>query len=570
MIKFHSIRWRNFLSTGNEFTEIILDSHRTTLISGTNGAGKSTLLDALSYGLYKKAFRDINIPTLINSVNQRECLVEVEFSIGSRTYVVRRGMKPSVFEVYVNGEIIPQSANVFDYQENLEKNILRMNYKTFTQIVVLGSAGYVPFMLLPAQNRREIIENLLDIDVFSRMNTVLKAMQKATETKINDYQTKMKIVKSKIDLMERHIKELETNNDSKIEEITANLDKLDSIRLGFETALDQANEDYRQAADAVPDLLSLGGKLAKAKEAKRQIDAKEKKLLEAVEAAAHLESCPTCNRVVDLPTRMRLRDSKAEVHHKAKKMSETLAGKIQALELEWQEAQNLSTKANEKQARIREFESQIRVKEAESKSLRTQLKSLQKSREEIDTTELDRHVLAYRMLTDKRNELLEQNDLQSTAATLLKDGGIKTMIIRKYIPLMNKLINKYLEQMDLFILFEIDETFKETMKAMYKDEMVYSSLSQGERMRVDIALLFTWREIARMRNAALTNILVLDEIMDSSLDGPGTEEFLKIIQNISQSSNILIISHKSDQIVDKFDRMIQFEKKNNFSEMVPE
>lgn len=571
MIKFHLVRWRNFLSTGNAWTEIRLDQHKTTLISGTNGAGKSTLLDAIAYVLYKKPFRNINIPNLVNTVNQKDCLVEIEFSIGLRTYRVRRGIKPAVFEVFSDNELIPQSANVYDYQENLEKNILRMNYKTFCQIVILGSAGYTPFMLLPAQSRRDIIENLLDIDVFSRMSTVLKLEQKQNDELIAKIQQKEKIIESKVALMEKHIKELETNNESQVNDIQDNITTLQRSLDEIETKEQHKREElaaFERELGGTP-IETIRSNLTKLQEAQRQYTKREKKLLET-DPTRDIQNCPTCLQSITSEARQKIDDRKHEILSKITEGSEKISRKIQTYSDELDNALLFQEQVNEKNVALAKLGNErVRVKDS-IRTLQKQIEGLQRAKKEIDTTDLEKHKTALERLAARKDIALEEDDLLSLAATLLKDGGIKTMIVRQYIPVMNKLINKYLEQMDFYCLFEIDETFKETMKAVYKDEMVYTSLSQGERMRVDIALLFTWREIAKMRNAALTNILILDEIVDSSLDGAGTEEFLKIIQTLSQSANIFIISHKAEQIVDKFEHSIRFEKRSNFSEIAKE
>lgn len=569
MISFRFVRWKNFLSTGNALTEIKLDQHATTLISGTNGAGKSTLLDVLSFALFKKAFRNINLPTLINTVNQRDCLVEVEFDVGSRSYLVRRGMKPHVFEVFSNGELIPQSANVYDYQDNLEKNILRMTHKTFCQIVVLGSAGYTPFMLLPAQARREIIENLLDIDVFSRMNTLLKNQQRDIESKMTEIEQKERLVSSRISLIEKHLRDKATDNQELIDTLEKDIDGTGRSIDDLQTQIAAANGEL-SALTKPANITALQSKIAKHQEAKRQLEKRRSTLLDSLSKFEKIEECPTCSQSISDAVRTRISSQKYGVIDKIEQSTEELSRKLQAFQSELDTASDHQRAVDELNAKIRNLENERYIAERHVHALQNQLGSLQKAKDEIDTSELERHQTALQRVLRARDIAVEKADLLKTAATLLKDGGIKTMIIRQYIPVMNRLINKFLEQMDFFCIFEIDETFEEKMKAVYKDELEYTSLSQGERMRVDIALLFTWREIARMRNASLTNILILDEIMDSSLDSAGTEEFLRIVKDISQSSNIFIISHKADQIVEKFDNHVRFVKRNNFSQIEAE
>lgn len=567
MIVLKKVRWKNVLSTGNEFTEIELDRHGTTLIAGSNGSGKSTCIDVLCFALYKKPFRNINIPNLVNTVNGKECLVEVEFDVGSRSYLIRRGIKPAVFEVYSNGELIPQSANVYDYQDNLEKNILRMNYKTFIQIVVLGSAAYTPFMLLPAANRREIIENLLDIDVFSRMNNLLKMDQKKNENLLSDLQNKEKIISSRISLMEKHIKELENNNEAQIDDLRKTKENFENELKG---ALENEESWIRDIEEHKKTRTSqssneIRSEISKIKEKERQLAKRKEKLLEAKTSMDHIEVCPRCAQSITDKVRKTLESQVYDQLVQVEEISQKIERKLQTLDARLKESQAWEQELAHKNEQLLYAKGvPVRIKE-DIKTVESQIAKLQEARKEIDTSDLEKHIRARQAIQIKRDEALEQADLMNTAAALLKDGGIKTMIIKQYIPVMNKLINKFLEQMDFYCLFEIDETFKETMRAPYKDEMSYTSLSQGERMRVDIALLFTWREIARMRNAALTNILILDEIMDSSLDAAGTEEFLKIIQSIAKSSRIFVISHKAEQIIEKFERTIVFQKIANFS-----
>lgn len=568
MLHFHSIRWRNFLSTGTDFTEIVLDKSKTTLIAGNNGAGKSTFLDALSYALFKKPFRNINIPALVNTINQKDCLVEVEFSINSRRYMVRRGIKPAIFEIYSNGQLIPQPANVYDYQETLEKTIVRMNHKTFCQIVVLGSANFTPFMLLTPQNRREIIENLLDIGIFSKMQVILKQDQKRNEELLGDIENKKKLVQSKINLMEKHLRELETNNQELIKGIHADITRIDGDiqaiserKKSVQSKLEDTQLRIRNSS------FELRSSIKKGKDALAGLDQRSTKIQEASDRFASGEACSTCKQVITEEALSSLRKTYADRIVKISNNREKIEGQLRSLEEKLQASIDLENEMDGLKKEASQIDSEAASKAQYKKSLETQLKGLQKAKKEIDTTDLDRHRNALSKLLSRGNEALDERELLSLAGTILKDDGIKATIIAQYIPVINTLINQYLAEMDFFCLFEIDETFKETMKAVYKDELNYSSLSQGERMRVDIALLFTWREIARMRNAAFTNILILDEIMDSSLDAAGTEEFLKIIEKISHSGNIFIISHKAEQIIEKFERVLTFKKVSNFSEV---
>ena len=541
------------------------------MITGSNGAGKSTFLDALSYGLFKKPFRNINIPALVNTINQKDCLVEIEFSVNNRSYLIRRGIKPVIFEIYSNGELIPQPANVYDYQDNLEKVILKINHKTFCQIVVLGSANFIPFMLLTPQNRREIIENLLDIGVFSKMNVILKQDQKKNEEFIASITSKEKLVQSKINLMEKHIKEIQTNNADLLSDLQKRIDSTEVNITSFKAKkaeLDIELEELKKESTQASATLMIS--ISKGKDAILQLQNRSKKLKKYSDDFSELEKCSACNQTITEEAKVNLKENYDQRIENIETNQETLQKKIDKLESDLELSLEIEQKIKDKKKEIDKLTSEVSAESRLKKSLLSQLGSLQAAKQEIDTTDLEKHQKALSKLLSRRNEAFEERELLSNAGMLLKDDGIKSMIISQYIPVINSLINKYLQQMDFYCLFEIDETFKETMKAIYKDEMGYTSLSQGERMRVDIALLFTWREISRMRNAAYTNILILDEIMDSSLDAAGTEEFLKIIQKIAQSGNIFVISHKSDQIAEKFESNIMFKKVSNFSEMVKE
>lgn len=571
MIVFKNIKWRNILSTGNEFTEISMNSHETTLISGKNGSGKSTLIEALSYVLYGKSFRNINLPQLVNNVNAKELEVHCEFSQDGKEYFIKRGMKPKLFEIYINGILHPQSANVYDYQDFLENNVLRIKFKTFIQIIVLGDASFTPFMLLTTQARRDIIESLLDIDVFSRMNVILKVEQKKIETAIQELKSQERLFNSRIALIEKHVEEQKSFNEQHIASLRRDVESNECSIFNFEKtkAEKQTLLDSLQRSRGVS-LEEINKKLIKTSQTQEQLARKEEKILEDISRFANLENCPTCQQDIEFAHKECIKSAKNETIQKIQDARKKLSRQLQATNEMFVAASKIQKEMDVCKSDIAKQELGIAESTRNIEKLNKDIAKFENAKKEIDLSDLVRHKEGLVRIIAKRNEMIDQGELYTVAGTLLKDGGIKTTIISQYIPVMNKLINKYLEQMDFFCLFEIDENFKETMKAVYKDELSYTSLSQGERMRVDIALLFTWREIARMRNASITNILILDEIMDSALDASGTEEFLNIIKKLAKSSKIFVISHKSDAIIDKFDRSIHFKKTANFSEIVME
>ncbi len=573
MIKFEYVKWKNFLSTGDEFTTIRLDSSSTTLICGDNGAGKSTLLDAITYVLYKKPFRNINLPQLVNSVNSKEMLVEIGFVIGSKRYRIRRGMKPAVFEIYVDGDLIPQAAKTFDYQDHLEKNILKMTFKTFCQIVVLGSANFTPFMLLPALARREIIEDLLDIEVFSKMFRLVKSEVGVAESAIADLEQKKKLIASRVSLMENHIKEMQTDKDSLIKENLTKIEEhMEEIK-NIEKEIDVLEEKKKGLVGDEPrnnNSFDIRSQIVSLQSKEKELTKKKEKLLGRINELHDTTTCPTCNQSILEEQRSILLLSKVELVNKMENAIEKASGKIRSLEEEYGKTKQIEKQIEEIDDEAQQLQRKIGEIAVAMRVLENQNKKLEKSKAEINTDDLEKHRKALATLKTKIDDAINNRALLDVAAQLLKDDGIKTMIIRQYIPVMNQLINKYLEEMDFPCAFQIDESFKEKITSSFRDDFSYTSFSQGERMRIDIALLFTWREIAKMRHASLTNILILDEIMDSSLDATGTQDFIEIVKKVAAGFNIFIISHKKDQMLEKFGRMITFEKKGNFSEMVTE
>jgi DNA repair exonuclease SbcCD ATPase subunit len=567
MIIFEKVRWKNFLSTGLNFTEINLTRSPNTLIIGNNGAGKSTILDALCFALFGKPFRKINKPQLLNSINQADCVVEVEFTIGKRMYKVIRGIKPNVFEIYCNGTLVDQDAKAKDYQEHLEKFILKLNYKSFTQVVILGSASFVPFMQLSPGDRRAIIEDLLDIQIFSTMNGVVKermAIIKDTSTK-NKYE--MDLTSEKINFQKQSIEEHKKLNDDEIQKKRKEIEESEAQcqKLGQDIALIQKHIDVLNSK--VSDQMAIQKKSTKLVHFESKLESRLKKIEKEVCFYHDHSDCPTCKQGIGDEFRQQqittleqtkvevdtaLVDIEKQIEENSNRMSE-----IQRILTHIQAHNNEIIKHNTTVSTIHSYIDKLRK---EIGDLATKKDSLEE--ENAKLKELKAELAA---LVVKQQELATEKQYYEFAGNLLKDTGIKTKIIRQYLPIMNKLINKYLTAMDFFVNFNINESFEETIKSRHRDEFSYANFSEGEKMRIDLALLFTWRQIAKLKNSTNTNLLILDEVFDSSLDGVGTEEFLKLIHDMGNDTNIFVISHKGDQLFDKFRSIIKFEKHNNFS-----
>jgi DNA repair exonuclease SbcCD ATPase subunit len=565
MIVFRKLRWKNFLSTGNLFTEIDLSSNKTTLIVGENGAGKSTLLDALSFVLFGKSFRKINKPQLLNSITQKQLIVEIEFDIGQNEYKIIRGMRPNVFEVYKNDKLLNQTAESKDYQEILEKQIIKVNHKSFCQVVVLGSATFQPFMQLPTNQRREIIEDLLDLQIFTTMNVLLKNKVQQNAEQITETSSEKKLLDEKISLVKDHLLEIQNNNEKMIEEKQARIgetnnqvEKLNNEYWGFEKARQELEE-------SLADEESVSKKMNKLSQLKHQIEANLNILNKEVGFFHKYDNCPTCKQQID-------EKFKNEAITTKQSEIKSIQDGLEKLGIEYEKVNN---RINE----LMEIHSEINHNKLEISRVKTKISSLIEYRESLEKEiqNIDNNVFSgddnkifemektLKEVESKHYNLLEERSLLSVAGNLLKDGGIKSKIIKQYIPVINKLINKYLSSMEFMCQFELDEQFNETIKSRYRDEFSYASFSEGEKMRINLAILFTWRAIAKLRNSVNTNILIMDEVFDSSLDSSGTEEFLKIINNLTSDTNTFIISHKSDQLYDKFERVLKFEKHKNFS-----
>ena len=565
MIIFKNIRYKNILSTGNVFTEIDLNKNKTTLIVGENGAGKSTILDALAFVLFGKTFRSINKSQLINSITRKEALVEIEFSIPPHDYFIRRGMKPNVFEVYCGDKLLNQSADIRDYQEILEKQILKINYKSFCQVVVLGSASFVPFMQLPAGQRRAIIEDLLDLQVFTVMNTLLKDDIQTNSSNIQAVEHDRQMIDQKIKMTKEHLKELQSKNDEFINEkkaLISNYKKEIEEELARKVAI---CEEMNKLTEKTKDENTLKSKLSKLTNMRAQLEAKIGSLDRDIQFFTHNEDCPTCKQSIDTSFKCDIIDSKSNEAEEVKSGLQKLMDAYDNTSKQLEEVLEISNKYYELTSTLMMIDLQLKNLEHNVSIAEQEIERSKKTAKETNSdkvVDLDNQLI---QLGNKYNELQDDKMIFQACATMLKDGGIKTKIINQYIPVINKLINKYLSSMDFFVDFQLNGQFEETIKSRYRDEFTYASFSEGEKFRINLALLFAWRAVAKMRNSAATNLLILDEVMDSSLDVSGTEEFMKIINTLAGDTNTFIISHRTEQITEKFDNVIRFLKNKNFS-----
>jgi len=570
MIVFKSVSWKNFLSTGNSPNKVLLNKSATTLIIGKNGEGKSTILDALCFSLFGKPFRNVNKGQLINSINGKGCLVEVEFDINGKEYKIIRGIKPNVFEIWCDNEMINQDAASRDYQKILEQQILRLNYKTFTQVVILGSASFVPFMQLSSSQRREVIEDILDIRIFSTMNTLLKEKAQETKDAITRTENDIRSAKDKVENQQTIIKTITEAKTTAIESIVSKISVNNAEILQTEGEIELILSEIDTLKASIHDKDNVTEDIDKAKSIKS-------KLLQKIETCEHHSEffsehdvCPSCNQDI------------AEEYKES--IVKDLNEKMLDNNTKINELETILTNLQEKLSEINKVVGQITDKNIELSTrnstitlLNKQIRELEAETQRVksDTTNIDEEKGKLKELAQdalnkigQKNQLMEHRNIEEVANVLLKDTGIKTAIIREYLPAMNKLINKYLNAMDTYIHFELDEAFNEKIKSRFRDEFTYASFSEGEKMRIDLAILFTWRSIAKMKNSVNTNLLLLDEIFDSSLDTAGTDYFLTLMNTLGEHSNIFVISHKGDQLFDKFRSVVKFEKRNDFSVMV--
>jgi DNA repair exonuclease SbcCD ATPase subunit len=570
MILFKSVSWKNFLSTGNSANKILLDKSPTTLIIGKNGEGKSTILDALCFALFGKPFRNINKGQLVNSINGKGCVVEIEFSINGKEYRVLRGIKPNVFEIYVNDDLMNQDAAARDYQKVLEQQILKLNYKTFTQVVILGSASFVPFMQLSTAMRREVIEDILDIRIFSTMNQLLKEKANDTKAEISRIESEITMAKTKVDGQALLIKTLTDAKSDSIKSLLSKVENNNEQILTCEGVVASLVAEITALKSRTAEKSKIDSDLETAKEWKTKLTSKVDDWSSHTEFFAENEVCPSCSQGIPHD-------------HKATIVSE-LQGKIELETKRLDDLNTVLTRLNGELAAINNLVNQITDKNIELSTQNSTITVLNRQNSELqaeieahktDTTNVDEEKRKLKELAtealDKiklKTSLLDKRNLEEVAAILLKDSGIKTAIIREYLPVMNKLINKYLQAMDAYIHFELDENFNESVKSRFRDDFTYASFSEGEKMRIDLAILFTWRQVAKMKNSVNTNLLLLDEIFDSSLDTAGTDYFLNLMNTFGENTNIFVISHKGDQLFEKFRSVVKFEKRNDFSVII--
>ena len=566
MITFKKIKWRNFLSTGQHFTEIDFQKNHTNLIIGANGAGKSTVLDALTFVLFNKSFRKINKNQLINQTNEKDCLVEIEFSVNSRDYLVRRGIKPNVFDIEVNGKQLHKESDDRINQKLLEENILKVNYKSFTQIVILGSSTFVPFMQLTTANRREVIEDLLDIRIFSTMNTIIKEKIRTKKDEIKSLELKKQNLKDKVEMQKSFIEELENRGNANINANKRKISDLDTEVGTYMTENAKTEEDIFKYTKEQEEVIGATEKLGKLNNLKGKISQKVSTITKEHKFFSENTVCPTCTQ--DIDERFRL-DRIADAQNKAKELQkgfqeleetmkfeqererQFLALSKEITKLNHEISQN-NTRISLSQRQIRNLESEVQIITEQLKNRNTENEKLEEFRYNLQKTFDD--------LSDKKEEIVHYD----FAYSLLKDDGVKTKIIKKYLPFINQQVNRYLQMMDFYINFHLDEEFNESIKSPIHENFSYASFSEGEKMRVDLSLLFTWREVARLKNSVNTNLLIMDEVFDSSLDGFGTDEFLKIIRYVIKDANIFVISHKTG-LEDKFQSVTRFGKKAGFS-----
>jgi len=567
MINFKVLRWRNFLSTGNIFTEINLNSHATTLIVGKNGSGKTTILDALSFVLFGKPFRKINKPQLINSINEKGLVVELEFNIGKARYKIIRGIKPAIFEVYQNEKLLNQTAETKDYQEILERQIIKANHKSFCQVVILGSASFVPFMQLTAGQRREIIEDLLDLQIFTTMNSLLKDKISNNNTELMECNNNIKLSNQSIDLVKSHLIRLQNDNEKIIEDKKERIQESDRRIVAMADELKVIHNNIIKLQKKTVDYDKLKKSLTNMDNLKHQIEAKISVLVTDIKFLNNHDNCPTCKQEIDESFKC-----------------ESVDGKNKEIEVINDGLMKLIEKYNETKLQLDnmvKFNEQIIEEKMEAHKITARINSIQEYRENLidelnvisvsstgdEANKITEHEAMLKEYSEQYNSLQNKKTILACASTLLKDNGIKSKIIKQYVPIINKLINKYLSSMEFMCQFELDENFNESIKSRYRDVFSYESFSEGEKFRINLAILFTWRAVAKRRNSINTNILIMDEVMDSSLDNDGMENFLKLINGLTKDTNTFIISHKQDAIIDKFDNVIRFEKHQNFSKI---
>ena len=567
MIHFKTVRFKNILSTGNAWTEIPLDANKSTLIVGENGAGKSTMLDAISFALYGKAFRNIKKPQLLNSINQKELMVEIEFKIGNKHYLVKRGIKPNIFEIWCNDSLLNQDAAARDYQTYLEETILKLNYKSFGQVVVLGSSTFVPFMQLKAGERRAVIEDLLDIQIFTVMNTLLKERVSTNKEEIQEIKYQIDLLNNRIESAQQHNESIRELKEGEVAKLKDKLKEQIALIEQEQAAVDVLMEEIASLAESVADKATMRKKLQELEKIDGQLSNKLNKLRKDIAFYQDHDNCPTCRQGIEHEFKEETVSESTAKISEIEEAQKQLFGRFDSVNMRLEEISQTEDSISSKNLEMSEHNANYKMAMNVCKSIKKELTEAEEQVEAIDTSAIKKLEDDLNAYHNKQSQLFDDKEVLSLVASMLKDGGIKTRIIKQYVPVMNKLINKYLAAMDFFVQFELDENFNETIKSRFRDVFSYASFSEGEKLRIDLALLFTWRAVSKLRNSVSTNLLIMDEIMDSSLDNAGTEEFLKIINEITADSNVFIISHKGDQLYEKFDHVVRFEKVKNFSRM---
>lgn len=569
MITFKSLKWKNFLSTGNNWSEVDITSHKSTLVVGQNGAGKSTILDALSFALFGKAHRNISKPQLVNSINNKDCKVEVEFNVLGQDFKVVRGVKPNIFEIWKEGVMMNQSSHSKEYQKILEQNILKLNHKSFHQIVVLGSSSFIPFMQLSAQNRRDVIEDLLDINVFSKMNSILKEKTSELKDQIKDVTHEIEVNKTKTDAQKKYIHDVKAINEEQREEkfklISDIQDEIKTLQttnndltVKLEAKLPQASSDSEQATKKITELEKY----------KAKFNADIRKLVKDVQFFESNDTCPTCSQTITKETK--------ETHVlEGKNKAKELQSAIDQAEHAIQSSTERLRSANDILEECRQWQSDVAANNQSIVQYQTAINRAQKDIEKsAQNTGLDEANNELNLLIKNGNDLVEEKltlneqfNYNLVIGQMLKDTGIKTKIVKEYLPVINTLVNKYLQTLDFFVSFHLDEAFSETIRSRHRDTFSYASFSEGEKQRIDLALLFTWRQIAKMKNSVATNLLVLDETFDSSLDHEGVDNLMKIIYSLGEDTNVFVISHKGEMLDNKFENKLEVVKEKNFSKI---
>ena len=567
MIKFKSVRWKNLLSSGNKFTTIELDRSQTTLIVGENGAGKSTLLDALCFGLYGKGFRNLKKDLLINSINQKDLIVEIEFSVGKKNYKVIRGAKPNKFELYLGNVLINQDATMRDYQDHLESNILKMSHRSFTQVAILGSANFTPFMQLRASDRRKLVEDLLDISIFSTMKDILRKKIANHNVEVKETSHEIDLLEERINGLNEQLSALQKNRDEQVLKYESTVNETQDNISSIMEQIDEKTENVVEKKSTIEDSISQKDRLQQANELERKLSENYKKAIRDVKFYEENEECPTCKQGLDEEHKKQHIAEREEKATEIKTALGQIAKTIGESQTRLEEIREVQDKIEELQREIGLMQTEVTSNQKYIKKLQSQIDDLKKDisgDDDVSDKLLDSEDSLSKLIA-KKEDLTNRSHYFEIATLLLRDEGIKSKIIKQYVPIMNKMINKYLANLEFYVGFELDENFEETIKSRFRDVFKYDNFSQGEKMRIDLALLFTWRAIARMKNSVNTNLLILDEVFDSSLDNQGTDDFLRLLNTLTEKTNAFIISHKGDALYDKFDEVIKFEKHKNFS-----